>query len=67
MTVLGQWEKKTGNCEVMPQAVWPTAKSPMKRDGPEAPTAIHGPSGLKYHPFEKANTIADFLEIQSHP
>jgi hypothetical protein len=23
--------------------VWPIAKSPMKRDAPKAPTAIHGP------------------------
>jgi hypothetical protein len=33
-------------------------------DGPWAPTAIHGASGLKFHPSENANAIADCLEIQ---
>jgi hypothetical protein len=36
----------------------------MKRDGPKAPTAIHGPLGITYHPNEKANVIADSLENQ---
>jgi hypothetical protein len=39
----------------------------MKRDGPRAPTAIHGSSGLKFHPLEKANAIADCLEKQFAP
>jgi hypothetical protein len=39
----------------------------MKRDGPRAPTAIHGSSGLKFHPLQKANAIADCLEIQFAP
>jgi hypothetical protein len=39
----------------------------MKRDGPRAPTAIHGSSGLKFHPLEKANAIADCLKIQFAP
>jgi hypothetical protein len=29
-----------------------------------ASTAIHGPSGLKFHPSEKANATADCLENQ---
>jgi hypothetical protein len=29
-----------------------------------APTAIHGPSGLKSHPFERAKAVADCLEYQ---
>jgi hypothetical protein len=33
-------------------------------EGPRAPTAIHGPSGLKFHPSEKANAVADCLENQ---
>jgi hypothetical protein len=37
----------------------------MKRDGTEAPTDIHGPLGITYHPNEKANVIADSLENQS--
>jgi hypothetical protein len=39
----------------------------MKRDAPRAPTAIHGSSGLKFHPLEKANAIADCLENQFAP
>jgi hypothetical protein len=36
----------------------------MKRDGPKAPTADHVPLGTTYHPDEKANVIADYLENQ---
>jgi hypothetical protein len=39
-------------------------KSLIKRDGPRTPTAIHGPSGLKFNLSEKANAIADCLENQ---
>jgi hypothetical protein len=56
------WETKVVNCEVTSQALWPIEKSLMKRDGPKALTAIHGPVG--YHPNEKANVIADCLENQ---
>jgi hypothetical protein len=52
-------ETKIGNCEFTPQGIWPIAKSLLKRDGPRAPTAIHGPLGLKFLPLEKANAIAD--------
>jgi hypothetical protein len=41
--------------------------SHLNRDGPKAPAAIHGPSGLKYHPLEEANMIADCLENQLTP
>jgi hypothetical protein len=58
---------KIGNAEVTPQAIWPIAKSLLKRDGPRAPIAIHGASGLKFHPTRKANATADFLEIQFTP
>jgi hypothetical protein len=58
------WETKISNTEVTPQAIWPIAKSLLKIDGPGAPTAIHGPSGLKFHPSEKANTFADCLKNQ---
>jgi hypothetical protein len=36
-------------------------------DGPRTPTAIHSPPDLKFHPSEKANAIADCLEIQFMP
>jgi hypothetical protein len=36
----------------------------MKRDGPKAPTAVHGPLGITYHPNEEASLIADCLENQ---
>jgi hypothetical protein len=58
-----RWETKISNAEVTPQAIWPIAKSLLKRDGPRAPTVIHGASGLKFLPSEKANAIADCLEI----
>jgi hypothetical protein len=43
------------------------AKSLFKRDGPRAPTAIHGVSGPKFHPSENSNSTADCLEIQFTP
>jgi hypothetical protein len=64
---LERWEIKLGNAVVTPQAIWPIAKSLLKRDRPRAPTAIHGSLGLKFHPSEKANAIADCLEIQFSP
>jgi hypothetical protein len=54
---LERWETKIGNTEVTPQAICPIAKSLLKRDGPRAP-------GLKFHPSEKANAIADCLKNQ---
>jgi hypothetical protein len=36
----------------------------MKRDGPKAPTAAHGPLGITYHPYEKANMTVNYLENQ---
>jgi hypothetical protein len=60
-------ETKISNTEVTPQAIWPIAKFLLKWDGPRAPTAIHGASGLKFHPSEKANAIADCLEILFTP
>jgi hypothetical protein len=61
------WETKIGKTEVTPQAIWPIAKSLLKRDGIRTPTAIHGSSGLKFYPSEKANAIADCLETQLTP
>jgi hypothetical protein len=65
--VLERWEAQVGNAEVTPQALWHIAKSLLKRNGPRAPSAIHGSSGLKFYPSKKANTIADCLEIQFSP
>jgi hypothetical protein len=39
----------------------------MRASGPRAPTDIHGASGLKFLPSEKAKTIAEYLEIQFTP
>jgi hypothetical protein len=41
-----RWETKAGNTEVTPQAIWHTAKSLIKSDGPKTPAAIHDPLGL---------------------
>jgi hypothetical protein len=63
---LERWETKFGNSEVTPQALWPIAESLRKRDGPTAPTAIHGPLGITYNLNEKANVIADCLKKPVH-
>jgi hypothetical protein len=58
--------RSRGTGEVTSQDLWPIAKSFIKRDGPKAPTAVHGPVGITYtyYPNEKANTIANSLENQ---
>jgi hypothetical protein len=64
---LERWETTIGNCEVTPQVIWPIVKSLIKRDGPKAPTAVHGPLGLNYQPLEKATRALDHLEHQFAP
>jgi hypothetical protein len=54
---LERFETKISNSEDTPQAVWPIAKSLLQRDGPRAPTAIHGASGLKFHPSRKPKQL----------
>jgi hypothetical protein len=61
---LERWEIIIGDCEVTPQALGIIAKSLMKRDGPKAPTTIHGHLGITYQQNEKVNVIADCLENQ---
>jgi hypothetical protein len=61
---LERWETKIGNTELTPRSIWPIAKPLLKRDGPRAPTAIYGTSGLRFDPFDKAIAIADCLENQ---
>jgi hypothetical protein len=55
---LERWETKIANTDVTPQAIWPIAKSLMKRDGAKKPF------GVTFHLLEKANAIADCLENQ---
>jgi hypothetical protein len=50
---LEQWEMTLAITEATPQAIWPIAKSLINRDGPRAPTAIHGPLGVKCYLLEK--------------
>jgi hypothetical protein len=59
---LEQWETKIENCEVTPQVIWSTAKSPTKRGDPKATIAIHGPLEPVFYPSEKANIIGNYLE-----
>jgi hypothetical protein len=59
---LQRGKTKIENCEVTPQAIWPNAKSLTKRGEPKETTAIHGPLGPVFHPNEKANVIANYLE-----
>jgi hypothetical protein len=55
------------NSEVTPQVVRPLAKSLMRRDRSKAPTAIHGPSGLKLLRLEETNTVVlTVWKISSH-
>jgi len=42
--------------------IWPTVRALLNRDAARAPPAIHGYSGLKLLPNDKANAIADYLE-----
>jgi len=63
---LERWETKISNCEVTSHALWPTAKSLIKRDGPRAPTTIHDNSGLKFLPLENSTRLLTFSKINSH-
>jgi hypothetical protein len=64
---LERWEIRISNLEVTPYGTLFFAKSLLKRDGPRAPTAIHGVPDLKFYPFEKVKALADGLEIQFTP
>jgi hypothetical protein len=64
---LERWKTKLANTELTPKTIWPIVKSFTNRDGPRAPTAIHGLLRLKYHPVDNANVIADCLENQFTP
>jgi hypothetical protein len=55
---------KIGTSEVTLQALWPIAKSLMKTDGPKAPTVLHGPLGITYHPNENADCLEN--QFTSH-
>jgi hypothetical protein len=57
-------ETKIADTEVTLQAIWPIAKSLMKRVGPKASTAIRGPLGFTFHPLEKTSAIAYCLQNQ---
>jgi hypothetical protein len=61
---LERWETKLEATELTPPAI---RQNCPNSDGPRAPTAIHGRLGLKYHPVDKANVIADCLENQFTP
>jgi hypothetical protein len=54
---LERWERKIGNTEVTSQAICPIAKCPLKRYGPKASIAIHGPSGLNFIRPRKKNQL----------
>jgi hypothetical protein len=60
---LERWETEIGNCKVT--TLWPVVKPLMKRDGPKAPTAVHGPLGITNM---KASVITDCLinQFKSH-
>jgi hypothetical protein len=51
-------------CEVTLQTLQPVVRLFMERDGPKAPTAVHGPLGITYYLNKKANMSADCLQNQ---
>jgi hypothetical protein len=53
---------KVGNYEVTFEALWPVPKLLTKRDGPKAPTTVHGTLGLTCNLNKNANVNADYLE-----
>jgi hypothetical protein len=61
---LERWETKVGNCEDTPQTLLLIANSIVKADGLKAPTAVHGPLGIRDHPKEEAKVTADCSEKQ---
>jgi hypothetical protein len=61
---LERWETRIANCEATPQALWPIAKSLLKRDGPKAPTAIQALNFIRYR---KPILLLIALKICSHP
>jgi hypothetical protein len=63
---LERWETKKDNTEVTPQAIWPIAKSLLKKDWPRAPTSIHGASGLKFHSSSNPTQLLTAWKISSH-
>jgi hypothetical protein len=64
---LEQWETRLEHTATTPHAMWPIAKSPINRDSPRTPTAIHGTLGLTFQPTDKANAIAYYLQNQFTP
>jgi hypothetical protein len=53
---LNDGKQEIGTFEATPQAQWPV----IKRNGPKASTAIHGPLGFKYQPLEKSTSFGLF-------
>jgi hypothetical protein len=66
---LERWKTKRRNSEVTTQvtSIWPIAKSFTMRNGPKAPTPIHDPLGLEFHPSEKVDAFSDCSENQFIP
>jgi hypothetical protein len=64
---LEHWETKLANTGLTPPEILTIAKSLTNMDRTRPPTAIHGLLGLNYHPVDKTNEIADFLENQYAP
>jgi hypothetical protein len=57
-----RWETKISNSEVTSHAVWPLAKSLMRRDRPKTPNPIHGSPALKVFPLENQFTTHGLCE-----
>jgi hypothetical protein len=58
-------ETKVENCDITPQALWLVVKLLTKRDGPKAPTAVHGPLGIilwRNRPMREVITFRNLKE-----
>jgi hypothetical protein len=66
INALERWQTQIIKTEVTPQAIWPIAKSLLKRDGPRAPTAILVLQALNFiHPRKPTQLLAAW-KISSH-
>jgi hypothetical protein len=54
-----RWDTTMCNCEIKPQVIWPTARVLLNGDAPKASKVVHGYSGVKFLPYDKANAITD--------
>jgi hypothetical protein len=63
---LERWETKVSNAEVKPQAIWPIAKSLLKRDGPRAQLLFMVLQASNFIPPRKLTQLLTVWNFSSH-